>query len=81
MRLSCRFCAAFCVAALVFLALSPRVGAQDSTVAVERELVDDSVKSDAPFDASSGSFTVAIRAKLVEQGGEKGNGFSGEQVT
>lgn len=74
MRLSCRVCAAFCVAALVFSALSARVGAQDSTVAVERELVDDSVKSDAPFDASSGSFTVAIRAKLVEPGSEKGNG-------
>ena len=74
MRLSCRAFAAAFVAYLVISALVVRVNAQDSTLTVERELVDDSIKSEEPFDASSGSFTVAIRAKLVEQGNEKGNG-------
>ncbi len=74
MRLSYRALSAIFAAFLAVFAFSDFVGAQDSTLTVERELIDDSVKSDAPFDASSGSFTVAIRAKLIEPGSEQGNG-------
>ncbi len=74
MRLSYRALTAIFAAFLILFAAVDRVGAQDSTLTVDRELIDDSVKSDGPFDASSGSFTVAIRAKLVEPGGETGNG-------
>ena len=74
MRLSYRALTAIFAAFLAFFAALDLVGAQDSTLTVERELIDDSVKSDEPFDASSGSFTVAIRAKLIEPGSEKGNG-------
>ncbi|MGI6402462.1 MAG: right-handed parallel beta-helix repeat-containing protein [Thermoguttaceae bacterium] len=65
---------ALCAALLAALFLTPQIGAQDTTIVVDRELVDNSVKAEDPFDASAGSFTVAVRAKILEQGSEPGNG-------
>ncbi|MBR0225290.1 MAG: right-handed parallel beta-helix repeat-containing protein [Thermoguttaceae bacterium] len=66
--------APFAQALLVFLCLACAAYAQDSVLKIERELADDSVKANEPFDVSTGSFTVAVRARLIEPGGEKGNG-------
>ncbi len=49
--------------------------AQDAVINVGRELCDDSVQGASP-DVSSGSFTVAVRAKILAPGAEKGNGDS-----
>lgn len=53
---------------------APGASAQDSVLTIDRELTDDSVKSEEPFDVSTGSFTVAVRAKLINEGNEPGNG-------
>ena len=66
--------APFAQALLVFLCLACAAYAQDSVLKIERELADDFVKASEPFDVSTGSFTVAVRARLIEPGGEKGNG-------
>ena len=46
--------------------------ASDNVLHVNRQLVDDSVKDAEPFPAQS-SFTIAVDAKIVEPGSEKGN--------
>lgn len=46
--------------------------APDNVLHVNRQLVDDSVKDAEPFPAQS-SFTIAVDAKIVEPGSEKGN--------
>ncbi len=47
--------------------------AQDSIVVVQKEICDERVLGETP-DLSTGSFTVAARIKLIEQGSEPGNG-------
>ena len=59
----------------VVLFFAAFASAQDAVINVGRELCDDSVQGASP-DVSSGSFTVAVRAKLLEPGAEKGNGDS-----
>ncbi|MDO5310033.1 MAG: hypothetical protein Q4G03_11170, partial [Planctomycetia bacterium] len=48
--------------------------AQDNTLAVERELCNDSERFEEPFDASTGAFTVSVLARIISQGDEPGNG-------